>query len=172
MNVLSFIETQRRVGERKKETRTDDPLPFLFPRSILNNRRGVTSRVENFGFPYQWPDTKMTCRMPSASILGAYRYPFPFLTPSLPAVFHPMSSSNLPSFVARFEGVFVRFSLARHPRGRAKTTPASLREPSVLVPIRPLFPAAARLPVGGPFHGKGTDQANSRERGNRVFVSR
>lgn len=27
------------------------------------------SRVENFGFPYQWPDTKMTRRMPSTSIL-------------------------------------------------------------------------------------------------------
>lgn len=33
-----------------------------------------------------------------------------------------MSSSNLPSSVVRFEGVFVRFSPARHPRGKAKTT--------------------------------------------------
>lgn len=43
-----------------------------------------------------------------------------FFRPStFPARFPPVSS-YAPSSVARFEGVFVRFSLARHPRGELK----------------------------------------------------
>lgn len=109
----------------------------------------------------------MTRRMPSASILGLIgsRILFFFPPSNFPGRFTPMSSSNLPSSVVRFEGVFVRFSLAHHPRGKAKTTQllaGSLRFWSHLF-VRSFLPFV-RSPTDGPFHGKGSsEQQRTRE---------
>jgi len=86
-----------------------------------SNRHNVISRTENLGFRYQRSDIRVTRRVPDFeywfSGLSVPAYLFRFST--FPGRFPPESSYPLLP-VARFEGVFVRFSLARHPRGELK----------------------------------------------------
>lgn len=133
------------------------------------------SHVENFGFfPYQRPDTRMTRRMlfgmlRFSGLSGSCSLLFSF-SPTFPTVFHQYRRRTYLRPFACFGDVFVRFSLTCHPRGRTKTTRflcGNLRFWSHLF-VRFFLPFT-RPPAGSPFHGKGTDQANNRERGNRVF---
>lgn len=134
----------------------------LFSDCRRNNRRGVTPRfasprVENFGFRYQQPDTRMTrcvCRFEyrfSGLSVPAYLFPpsvslslFCSLSPSFsvllclsrsafPDRFPPTSrlpsSSVAPRLRRRFREVFPRTPSP----GRTKNNAASLPEPSVSV---------------------------------------
>lgn len=163
----------------------------LFSDCRRNNRRGVTPRfasprVENFGFRYQQPDTRMTCcvcrfeyRFSGLSV-PAYLFPpsvslslFCSLSPSFslllclsrsafPDRFPPTSrlpsSSVAPRLRRRFREVFPRTPSP----GRTKTTrlhSQNLRFRSVL-PIRVVrsFLPRARLSVGSFFFSVGKKQ--------------
>lgn len=193
-----MLQTSSELGrgdEGKKENFTSAGNPFVPPFSSLsfifplffrsarsdyrsNNRRGVTSRtaprtsafVIN-GLTREW---LAACPRLRISILGFIGPRVPFSSSRLvlrrAAVFHRRRRARRPSFLPRFsEGVFVRFSLARHPRGELKQrgfSPGNLRFRS----LPPTSFSHGFLPVGPSFQGKRTDRANDKGRENRVFL--